>query len=300
MHWLMRFHDIILFWLRRMLKLAYLFSYSKEKEFIEAKVREKAHALESWAKREKEYKNEMTLTKTTDAVISLENDISYLQSIGADSGDDIQWAKSILQKYKDDLISYTNKPLVRVRDPNKPVSILEIAKGRRSYRKWDKSKELDMAMVRESIDAARWAPTSCNRQTIKFIMVTTSESKRLVSLIRTGSESSKLFVDAAAVFLIIADDRCFGSKELYALPLDIGAAVQTFMLALWERGFGTCWTYYHNLDQSAENELRKRLGIPPYYRFYSTIAAGIPLDDPEPPLRKSIDQYMNIETFTEE
>ncbi len=102
-----------------------------------------------------------------------------------------------------------------------------------------------------------------------------------------------MFVDAAVIVLVLIDERPYSYGERFAPAMDAAAAIQNMLLSAKALGLGSCWVYYHIRDSSSERELRKRLGIPRFYRAYSTVCLGYPAREPSPPARKPL-----VETFS--
>lgn len=122
--------------------------------------------------------------------------------------------------------------------------------GRRSVRKY-KATTPDRELLREVLEAARMAPTACNRQPFRIICVT---EDNLLSRIKSAY-SRDWITTAKCIIVVVADHSqswhrpCDGKDHA-----DIDAAIAADHMALraTELGLGTCWVC--NFDPSVVRE----------------------------------------------
>ena len=163
------------------------------------------------------------------------------------------------------------------------MSFNELVNQRRSCRTY-----LDQTVEREKIisclEAARMAPSACNSQPWRFVVVDDPE-KRLELIPTLQSELFRLnrFTEQVPVFVVVVEEAAnlsaqFGGRfkdQEYAL-IDIGLAVENFCLAATDQGLGTCI-----LGWFSEDKVRDLLVIPKQRRVRLVIALGYPAEMPD-------------------
>ena len=147
------------------------------------------------------------------------------------------------------------------------------------------------------VEAARLAPSACNSQPWKFIVV---ENQELVPKIAKCTQELGInsYVDGAKAFFIVLEDhavlmpkiRGFLDSQYFAKG-DLGAAAVTLCYQAQEQGLGTCILGIYNREKLCE-----LLDLPlSTTRFFCVIAVGYPNNDRTlPKTRKSVEQ---IATF---
>lgn len=61
-------------------------------------------------------------------------------------------------------------------------NLWKVVEGRRSIRRWQK-KDIDLDTIKKILNAAIWAPTSCNRHALRYIVITNSELKDFIATV---------------------------------------------------------------------------------------------------------------------
>ncbi len=203
----------------------------------------------------------------------------------------------------------------------------ELVSKRRSVRKFT-TEPIAREDLLEIIGTAINAPSAGNEQMWYFTIVTNQAKKeQMADIIRNKIEmlgkrinksqeelkpvikAATFFVDAPAVIVVTTSVyRSKADKMLLAagfsdLEIDvlrcrpdlqsIGAVIQTFLLAAWEKGYGTCWMTGPNV---ARPELESFLGIAAPRSLAALIAIGKPEIIPKTRGRKAIDEVV---TFVE-
>lgn len=204
-----------------------------------------------------------------------------------------------------------------------------LASTRRSIRKYT-PEDVDLDDIRECVRTAVTAPSGCNSQCWKFVVV------RDRSMIDKLADAVSAAVVATAKGLSLEDETYLESKirfstffrsapvcvavfmtrldyydkrmeaayeaagvshedamEALSDPdiLSIGAAVQTFLLALHEKGYGACWM---NEPAFARAEISRLLGVGPEARFMSLIPVGRPAYAPKSKAYKPLDEVLTV------
>ena len=154
--------------------------------------------------------------------------------------------------------------------------LLEAIKHRKSIREF-----LDKPVEREKIitclEAARRAPSACNSQPWKFIIIDdTTLKKHLCKAAFSGIFAINAFANKAPVIVAVISEKSkflariggmFRGTE-YCL-LDVGAAIEHFVLQAEDMGLGTCWIGWFN-----EPAVKSILGIPSPKKVDILLAVG--------------------------
>lgn len=110
-------------------------------------------------------------------------------------------------------------------------------RNRRSVRVW-KSKKVDKKIIYKAIEIAKWAPSSCNRQLTRVLIL--DKKKEYDFLMKTFSNQT--FVRRAPMILVILSQFDeYGEEEKQYSYLDSGAFIENLLLVLSQMGIGTCW-----------------------------------------------------------
>ena len=156
------------------------------------------------------------------------------------------------------------------------MALLDLLKHRKSVRDF-----LDRPVEREKImmclEAARLAPSACNSQPWKFIVVDDKQLKdKLGDAAFRGIYSMNSFCKMAPVMIAVVSERSkflasiggmFRGTKYYLI--DIGVAVEHFVLQAEDLGLGTCWIGWFN-----EGAIKPILNIPQRKKIDILIALG--------------------------
>ena len=167
-------------------------------------------------------------------------------------------------------------------------NVLDLIISRQSDRKYS-DKSVEKEKLNRIVEAGRMAPSACNAQPWKFIIVTDHE---LVGKIAEAASAKLIgmnsFVAQAPVILIVVREKPnFSSKvgatiknKDYSL-IDIGIATENICLQAKAEGIGSCIIGWFD-----EKMLRKLLVIPGSKRAELIITLGYSLSDPREKRRK--------------
>jgi nitroreductase len=166
--------------------------------------------------------------------------------------------------------------------------ILELINSRQSDRKYS-DKPVEKEKLERIIEAGRMAPSACNAQPWKFIVVT--EPKLIGKIAEAASArliGMNIFVAQAPVLLIVVREKPnFSSKvggtikkKDYSL-IDIGIASENICIQAKAEGIGTCIIGWFD-----ERILRKLLSIPRSKRVELIITLGYSLSEHREKRRK--------------
>lgn len=150
---------------------------------------------------------------------------------------------------------------------------MELAGGRYSIRSFD-SRPLEREVIDKILEAGRVAPTACNRQPQRILVV--NDEKALEKL----RKSTECHFNAPAALIVCHDkNECWKRSYDGKSSGDIDAAIVTthLMLAAQSLGVGTTWVMY--FDPEA---LRAEFDIPEDLEPTAILPMGWPAADAKP------------------
>ncbi len=157
------------------------------------------------------------------------------------------------------------------------MNFLELVKSRQSDRAYDSNRPVEMEKLEYILEAVRLAPSACNAQPWKFIVVNEPELvKETASCVADKALGMNHFAFQAPVFIVVLEEAAnFTSKlggavkQKHFPHIDLGIAAAHLTLAAAEQGLGTCIVGWIN-----ENKIRKVLNIPSSKRPVLVITLG--------------------------
>ncbi len=168
------------------------------------------------------------------------------------------------------------------------MDFLELVKTRQSTRSYDPDRSVEREKVERCIEALRLAPSACNAQPWKLVIVDDPELKAAVA----RAAASKLlgfnhFSKQAPVLVVVVREEPNLTSKLgsvlkdkpYTL-MDIGIAVEHFCLQATAEGLGSCIMGWFD-----ELAVKKLLGIPKNKRAELILSLGYPA---KPDIRQKI------------
>lgn len=168
------------------------------------------------------------------------------------------------------------------------MDLLEAIKNRRSVRTFE-DRPVPEELINKIVEAGQWAPSACNRQAWKFIVVDSNDIKK--KLLR---ETTAYFVGKAPLLIFTVYSNRTDNLEYKDHLLSGAMAVQNMQLAAYSLGLGTCCV--NNLP--VKSKLRKILNIPRSYDPVALLCLGYPKAVPKPLKRKAeIDGLIGRNTF---
>jgi len=165
---------------------------------------------------------------------------------------------------------------------------LDLIISRQSDRKYS-DKPVENEKLERIVEAGRMAPSACNAQPWKFIVVT---DQKLVLKVAEAASAKLIgmnsFVAQAPVILVIVREKPNMSSKVgatiknkdYSL-IDIGIATENICLQTKAEGLGSCIIGWFD-----ERQLRKLLDIPKSKRVELIITIGYSLSDQREKRRK--------------
>lgn len=160
-------------------------------------------------------------------------------------------------------------------------NIIEIIKHRRSIRIW-KKRPVPTKKIIELIESAKWAPSSCNRQSTEYHIFTNAKDKEFISKLTSGGY---IFLrEAPTLITVLINTSIYGKTEERQPYLDAGAAIQNLLLKAEEMNLGACWIGWH---KGVDKKFQDKYRIPAHIKVASVIGVGYPNETARIPERKS-------------
>jgi len=161
-------------------------------------------------------------------------------------------------------------------------AFLRLAAGRRSVRKY-KPLPVEREKLDLCLEAARLAPSACNAQPYRFIVLDDPELKeKFCAAAFTGVYAvTKFAAKAPALVLVTAETGKLSAwlgnqmQDTNFRLVDIGIAAEHFVLAAAEQGLGTCWIGWFDAKAGA-----KALGLGSGKKIEVLLSVGYPDEAP--------------------
>ena len=172
-------------------------------------------------------------------------------------------------------------------------------KTRRSIRKFTDEK-VSRDTIETIIDAARFAPTWKNSQTPRYVVVDSREVMEKIALEGVmGREHNAGIIRGAAALVVLtsvkgisgynADGSFTTAKGNEWQMFDAGIAAQTFCLAAHNYGVGSVIMGIFD-----EREVGRIIGLDTSRVVSALIAIGYPAQEPNPPKREDVGEYVKF------
>ena len=159
------------------------------------------------------------------------------------------------------------------------MTLSELINNRQSNRKY-KEQAVERELVVKCIEAARLAPSACNAQAWKFVVVDQTDLCKQLAEASTGLGMNR-FVAQAPVIITVVIERANITSSIGSLiknkdysQIDIGIAVEHICLQAVELGLGSCILGWFD-----EPKVKKLLKIPSSKRVPLLITLGYPNDN---------------------
>lgn len=173
---------------------------------------------------------------------------------------------------------------------------LKLAAGRRSIRKY-RPLPVEREKLQYCLEAARLAPSACNAQPYKFIVVDEQALKeKLGKAAFSGIYKPCSFAARAGALVVVVSQTGKMSAWLgnriqstnFRL-VDMGIAAEHFVLAAHEQGLGTCWLGWFDAKGAA-----KALGLPSGAKAEIMLSVGYADEAPPARKRKSTEEFSSF------
>jgi len=168
------------------------------------------------------------------------------------------------------------------------MDFYELISKRQSERQYD-TRPVESEKIMQCIEAARIAPSACNAQPWKFIVVDEPELKKQLAGTMASMGMNKFAFDAPTIVAIVLENPNVMSKigsvlkgKEYTL-MDIGIAATHFCLQATDLGLGTCIIGWFD-----EKKVRKLLQVPNKKRIPLLLTVGYSTDEVRNKQRKEL------------
>lgn len=171
--------------------------------------------------------------------------------------------------------------------------LISLMRARYSCRDYDTTRRPSQDEISKVLEAARIAPSACNRQPWMFLVVENDEGREAV--IRSYERQ---WIRTAPAFIIALGDhseawhRGYDNKD--HTDVDVSIAVEHMCLAAASLGLGSCWVC--NFDAEA---IRRDFDIPAELEPVAILPIGYPADGSAIPAktRKDADSIIRYESL---
>lgn len=177
------------------------------------------------------------------------------------------------------------------------METMKAVKERRSIRKYA-DKPVEREKLDACLEAARLAPSACNIQPYRFIVLEGAARDAFAEEAFSGIYSATKFAAKAPVLAVIVSSQGsltgFIGNQIQGINfrlVDIGIAGEHFVLQAAELGLGTCWIGWFD-KKKAKKSLPLKAGENPEI----IISVGYPSESPAQRKRKTlpeISEYRN-------
>jgi nitroreductase len=143
--------------------------------------------------------------------------------------------------------------------------------------------------IEELIEAANWAPSACNVQGWKYIVVDKPEIKQ--AMVDNGGA---IIIKTAPIGILVLYDNRTKNIDYADYIISGGMAIENILLKAHELNLGACCVCH----LPSPKYLRKIFGIPNYYDVIAYVLVGIPRIKPGTMARKySLAEVMAYNKF---
>lgn len=172
------------------------------------------------------------------------------------------------------------------------MELEKIIKKRKSVRNF-KSKTPSWKDILYAIDLANQGPFAGNQNNLRYVIVEDiSTIKNLAQLCeQSWIANSKLLI------VVCSDDtfleNMYGERGRVYSRQQAGAAIQTILLALTNRGIDSCW-----VGAYSDELIREKLKIPQHIQIEAIIPTGFESGKTKKPAKKDIERCLSWEVWT--
>lgn len=153
------------------------------------------------------------------------------------------------------------------------MDFLELVTNRYSVRKFENT-DIEKAKLAKILEAGRVAPTACNRQPQRILVLQSKENLEKLK------KCTPFHFDAPIALLICVDidkswKRNYDNKDHGAI--DASIVTTQMMLQAWELGIGSTWVC--SFDPEA---IKREFHLPQTYEPVNILPMGYPTEDAKP------------------
>ena len=174
------------------------------------------------------------------------------------------------------------------------TDFLQLVLSRQSDRAYDKERPVEAEKLERILEAGRLAPSACNAQPWKFVVITDRELALKVGKAAAGLGMNKFAKDAPVHILIVEESANITSllggkvKDKHFPLIDIGIIT----LAAESEGLGSCILGWFD-----EKEIKRLTGIPASKRLLLDVAIGYPVKEKRKKMRKPQEKVVSYNRY---
>ena len=169
------------------------------------------------------------------------------------------------------------------------TDFLQLVQARQSDRSYDKERPVEPEKLERVLEAARLAPSACNAQPWRFVVITDKELAQKAGKAAAGLGMHILVVEESANITSLLGGKVKGKH----FPLiDIGIAAAHISLAAEAEGLGSCILGWFD-----EKELKQLAGIPASKRLLLDIVIGYPAKEKRKKIRKPKEKVISYNRY---
>lgn len=178
------------------------------------------------------------------------------------------------------------------------TEFLKLVMARQSDRAYDNTREVEADKLERILEAARLAPSACNAQPWRFVVITDKELSVKIGKAAAGLGMNKFAKDAPVHILIIEESANITSllgskvKNKHFPLIDLGIAAAHISLAAESEGLGSCILGWFD-----EKEIKKLTGIPASKRLLLDITIGYPAKEKRKKIRKATEKVVSYNKY---
>lgn len=205
------------------------------------------------------------------------------------------WAKEKLTIYYELQLKGSIAPL---REEQKALNVSfddfeSLIKHRRSNRLFE-TKTVEQELLEKLASTVNWASSSCNKQPIQLYATANPELAKACLQCCKGGTGFGEFIPAFVSFT--ADMRGYYlPDEAYLPAIDVSLGAQNYVLAAETLGLSVTILSWALKDINDESQLRNKLSIPESSQIIFNIVLGYPTRTYITPVRKNINNTINIQ-----
>ena len=151
---------------------------------------------------------------------------------------------------------------------------IDLVKQNRSYRRFRADEKISADKLVNFVEAARYTPSACNFQNIRYAIVTEKElsdkvfeTLRFANYLKDWKGPSE--AERPAAYIVLMTDKSFDTL----LAIDLGISAQTILLAAASEGYGGC--IFRGFNREALTAAMNKDGYTPEL----VIALGVPAEE---------------------
>ena len=167
----------------------------------------------------------------------------------------------------------------------------KLIKSRKSVNKF-KDKKPDWRDIIECIDSARYAPMAGNDFTLKFILVDDKEKIHKIAKAAQQSFISQVYYLVVVCSTTSRTTNSFGERGKIYSKQQAGAAIQTFLLKIEEKGLSTCW-----IGHFVDEQIKRELKIPDNINIEAVFPIGYEFKKQKPKNKIDLERILFFEEY---